>query len=65
MTEVTVDYELATKRLTKRLCLQITMMQYDPLGMALHVILRLKVLMQRTVSPEYILDWDTDLPVEL
>ena len=41
------------------------MMQYDPLGMALPVILRLKALMQRIISPEYGLDWGTDLPVEL
>ena len=65
LTEETVNYELATKRLSKRLCLRITMMQYDPLGIASPVILRLKALMQRTISPEYRLDWDTDLPMEL
>ena len=41
------------------------MIQYDPLGMASPVILRLKALMQRTISPEYGLDWDADLPVQL
>ena len=40
-------------------------MQYDPLGMALPVILRLKALMKRRISPKYRLDWDADLLVEL
>ena len=60
-----VNDTLATCKLTKRLCLRVTMMQYDPLGMAMPVILQLKALMQQTFSPEYRLDWDTELPADL
>ena len=49
----TVDNALATQKLAKRLCLRLTMMQYDPLGMATPVILRLKALMHRTIPPKY------------
>ena len=65
LNEETVDNMLVTQKLTKRLCLRLTMMQYDPLGVATPVILRLKALMQRTISPEYGLDWDAELPAEL
>ena len=33
--------------------------------MAMPVILRLKAFMEQTISPEYRLDWDADLQVEL
>ena len=46
LNEETVDNVLATQKLTKRLCLRLTMMQYDALGIATPVILWLKALMQ-------------------
>ena len=37
----------------RRLCLRLVMMQYDPLGIATPVIVRLKAAMRYKFSPDY------------
>ena len=57
--------ELKNVRWTQRLCVSITNTQFDPLGFASPIIIRLKVLVKKITYQTYKLSWDDILPDEL
>lgn len=58
-------HKLAEAVFTKKLCVSVANMQYDPFGGVSPITIRFKVLLRRLTSQEYNLGWDDILPEEL